>query len=113
MHDIYDALDKWGAWAQAGNGNVDWLLLAKKYDHEKLYGKKSRCQCDDKDGEMIDECVLRLKKYKREEYELIIAHFVKGISLRCLAKINKCSDGKIRIKLQMAMGFIAGCIYCL
>lgn len=35
---------------------------------------------------MIDSCVARLRKYKPEEYELIIAHFVIGISLRTIAK---------------------------
>lgn len=35
---------------------------------------------------MIDGCVARLRKYKPEEYELIIAHFVVGVSLRSIAK---------------------------
>lgn len=35
---------------------------------------------------MIDGCVARLRKYKPEEYELVIAHFVIGISLRTIAK---------------------------
>lgn len=59
---------------------------------------------------MIDSCVARFKKYKPEEYELIIAHFVIGISLRAIAKKRKCSDGTIRKELQMAMGFIDGCL---
>lgn len=59
---------------------------------------------------MIDGCVARLHKYKPEEYELIIAHFVIGISLRAIAKKRKCSDGTIRKELQMALGFIDGCM---
>ncbi|ECF2231894.1 antitermination protein, partial [Salmonella enterica subsp. enterica serovar Kentucky] len=55
-------------------------------------------------------CVSRLKKYRPEEYELIIAHFVIGISLRAIAKKRKCSDGTIRKDLQTALGFIDGCI---
>lgn len=57
---------------------------------------------------MIDGCVARLRKYKPEEYELIIAHFVVGISLRTIAKKRKCSDGTIRKELQTALGFIEG-----
>ncbi|VCZ23967.1 hypothetical protein BANRA_03490 [Escherichia coli] len=45
---------------------------------------------------MIDSCVARLRKYKPEEYELVIAHFIIGISLRTIAKKQKCSDGTIR-----------------
>ncbi len=58
---------------------------------------------------MIDSCVARLRRYKPEEYELIIAHFVIGISLRTIAKKRKCSDGTGK-ELQTAMGFVDGCL---
>ncbi|WP_250110108.1 antiterminator Q family protein [Escherichia coli] len=74
------------------------------------HGKKTRQQCDDDEGIMIDSCVARLRKYKPEEYELVIAHFIIGISLRTIAKKQKCSDGTIRKELQTAMGFIDGCL---
>lgn len=74
------------------------------------HGKKSRIQCDDDEGIMIDGCVARLRKYKPEGYELIIAHFVMGLSLRAIAKKRKCSDGTIRKDLQTVIGFIDGCI---
>lgn len=66
--------------------------------------KKSRIQCDDDEGIMIDSCVARLRKYRPEEYELIIAHFVIGISLRTIAKKRKCSDGTIRKKVASCIG---------
>lgn len=74
------------------------------------HGKKSRLQCNDDEGIMIDGCVARLRKYKPEEYELLIAHFVIGVSLRSIAKKRRCSDGTIRKELQTALGFIDGCI---
>ncbi|MCV5714653.1 antiterminator Q family protein, partial [Escherichia coli] len=74
------------------------------------HGKKSRIQCDDDEGLMIDGCVARLRKYKPEEYELVIAHFVVGISLRAIAKKRKCSDGTIRKELQTSLGFIEGIV---
>lgn len=58
-------------------------------------------------------CVARLCKYKPDEYELIIAHFVIGISLRSIAKRRRCSDGTIRKQLQTALGFINGVMYML
>ncbi|EPC8190002.1 antiterminator Q family protein [Yersinia enterocolitica] len=106
--DIYDVLDRWGAWAAANNSGVDWQPIAAGFKGLLPYGKKSRIQCSDDEGIMIDGCVARLRKYKPEEYELIIAHFVIGVSLRTIAKKRKCSDGTIRKELQTAMAFIEG-----
>ncbi|EHK5980075.1 antitermination protein, partial [Salmonella enterica] len=108
MRDMYDVMDRWGAWAAADSSGVDWQPIAAGFKGLLPYGKKSRLQCDDDEGIMIDGCVGRLKKYRPEEYELVIAHFVIGVSLRAIAKKRKCSDGTIRKELQTAMGFIEG-----
>ncbi|KYT83751.1 antiterminator Q family protein [Escherichia coli] len=110
MRDMYEVLDRWGAWAAAENSGVDWQPIAAGFKGLLPHGKKSCLQCDDDEGIMIDGCVARLRKYKPEEYELIIAHFVIGISLRTIAKKRRCSDGTIRKELQTAMGFISGVI---
>jgi hypothetical protein len=110
MRDMYEVLDRWGAWAAAENSGVDCQPIAAGFKGLLPHGKKSRLQCDDDEGIMIDSCVARLRKYKPEEYELIIAHFVVGISLRAIAKKRKYSDGTIRKELQMAIGFIEGCL---
>ncbi|EOU7034660.1 antiterminator Q family protein [Escherichia coli] len=91
-----------------GNSGVDWQPVAAGFKGLLPHGKKTRQQCDDDEGIMIDSCVARLRKYKPEEYELIIAHFVIGISLRSIAKKRKCSDGSIRKQLQAAIGVIEG-----
>ncbi|KTH22657.1 antiterminator Q family protein [Enterobacter cloacae] len=108
MRDMYEVMDRWGAWAAADSSGVDWQPIAAGFKGLLPHGKKSRLQCDDDEGIMIDGCVARLKKYNSEEYELIIAHFVIGISLRGIAKKRKCSDGTTRKKLQTALGFING-----
>ncbi|EFA7397519.1 antitermination protein [Escherichia coli] len=108
MRDMYEVLDRWGAWAAADNSGVDWQPVAAGFKGLLPHGKKTRQQCDDDEGIMIDSCVARLRKYKPEEYELVIAHFVIGISLRTIAKKQKCSDGTIRKKLQTALGFLDG-----
>ncbi|EPB1973344.1 antiterminator Q family protein [Escherichia coli] len=105
---IYDVLDSWGAWAAAGNSSVNWQKVADKYKNVVPYGKKLRRQCSDDEGRMIDEWILRLGEYKNEEYELIISHFVMGISLRSISKGKGCSEGTIRKNLQTALGFIEG-----
>ncbi|KNC10012.1 antitermination protein [Klebsiella sp. RIT-PI-d] len=110
MRDMYEVLDQWGAWAAADSSGVDWQPVAAGFKGLLPHGKKSRQQCCDDDGIMIDGCVARLRKFKPEEYEMVIAHFVIGISLRTIAKKRKCSDGTIRKDLQAAMGFIEGII---
>ncbi|WNP36370.1 antiterminator Q family protein [Enterobacter kobei] len=113
MRDMYEVMDRWGAWAAADNSGVDWQPIAAGFKGLIPHGKKSRLQCDDDEGIMIDGCVARLKKYKLEEYELIVVHFVIGISLRSIAKKRKCSDGTIRKGLQSALGFVEGLLYLL
>ncbi|MGF6435013.1 antiterminator Q family protein [Kosakonia sp. 1610] len=110
MRDMYELMDMWGAWASSDNSGVDWQPIAAGFKGLLPHGKKGRLQCDDDHGIMIDGCVARLRKFKPEEYELVIAHFVVGISLRAIAKKRKCSDGTIRKDLQVAMGFVEGCL---
>lgn len=110
MRDMYQVMDMWGAWAAAENSGVDWSPIAAGFKGLIPHGKKSRPQCSDDEGIMIDGCIGRLKQYKPEEYELVMAHFVFGISLRAIAKQRKCSDGTTRKDMQTALGFIYGCL---
>lgn len=105
---IYDILDSWGAWAVAGNSSINWQQVADKYKDVVPHGKKLRRQCSDDEGRVIDEWILRLRQYKIDEYELIVAHFVIGLSLRAIAKQKGCSDGTIRKKICAAIGFTHG-----
>ncbi|MET5962284.1 antiterminator Q family protein [Citrobacter amalonaticus] len=110
MRDMYEVMDRWGAWAAADSSGVDWQPIAAGFKGLLPHGKKARLQCDDDEGIMIDGCVARLRQFNPEEYELIIAHFVIGISLRMIAKKMKCSDGTVRHKLQSSLGFVSGAI---
>ncbi|ECI0428222.1 antitermination protein [Salmonella enterica subsp. enterica] len=113
MRDMYELMDRWGAWAASENSGVDWQPIAAGFKGLLPHGKKSRLQCDDDEGIVIDGCVARLRKYRPDEYELVIAHFVIGLSLRNVAKKRKVSDGTIRKQLQTALGFIEGVIMSL
>ncbi|MDH0055729.1 antiterminator Q family protein [Pantoea ananatis] len=108
MRDIQLVLERWGAWAAADSSGVDWQPVAAGFRGLIPHGKSTRVQCSDDDGIMIDGCVSKLKKLKPDEYELIIAHFVMGVSLRKIAKRRRCSDGTIRKELQTAIGFLDG-----
>ncbi|VEB98970.1 Phage antitermination protein Q [Cedecea lapagei] len=108
MRDMYEVLDMWGAWAASDKSGVDWQPIAAGFKGLFPHGKKLRPQCGDDEGIMIDGCVARLKNYKPEEYELVIAHFVIGISLRAIARKRRCADGTIRKDMQVALGFLEG-----
>lgn len=110
MRDMYEVMDRWGAWAATESSGVDWQPIAAGFKGLLPHGKKSRLQCDDDEGMMIDGCVVKLRKHRPAEYELAIAHFVVGISLRTIAKKRKCSEGTIRKDLQTALGFMDGCL---
>lgn len=106
MRDIQQILDLWGAWAANDHSGVDWYPVAAGFKGLLPYSTKARLQCCDDDGMVIDSCVGRLKKCRPEEYELVVAHYILGISLRGLAKRRKCSDSTIRKDMQIAIGFV-------
>jgi len=95
-----------GAWAASDNNSVYFLPVAAGLKGLLPDMKKSRPQCSDDKGIMIDSCVARLLEYKPEEHELIIEHFIYREPLRAIAKKRKCSDGTIRKELQTALGFV-------
>jgi len=59
---------------------------------------------------IIDSCVGKLKQKRPEEYGFIHDHYIKDIPKRQIAKKHHCDEKLIRIKLQMAEGFIEGCL---
>lgn len=110
MRDIHETLELWGAWAASDNSGVDFSPIAAGFKGLLTQTSRSRLKCDDDEGIKIDGCVARLKKYRIEEYELVILHYVFKVSLRAIAKRRQCSDGKIRKDLQTALGFVQGCL---
>ncbi|NUH52749.1 hypothetical protein HUK76_03375 [Citrobacter portucalensis] len=54
MRDIYEVMDRWGAWAASENSGVDWQSIAAGFKGLLPHSKKSRLKCDDDEGIMID-----------------------------------------------------------
>ncbi len=108
MRDIHETLELWGAWAASDNSGVDFSPIAAGFKGLLPQTSKSRLQCDDDEGIKVDGCIARLNKYRPEECELIILHYVFGVSLRAISKKKKCSDGTVRKKMQTAQGFVMG-----
>lgn len=111
MRDIYQVMKEWGAWVASDKSNIDWQTTSAGFRKCSPPVIRQNKQCSDDDGLIIDRYVSILKNYNREEAEMIILHFVNGISLRRIAKMNKCSDGTIRKKIQVALAFINAAFY--
>ncbi|HFW6891944.1 TPA: antiterminator Q family protein, partial [Escherichia coli] len=52
----------------------------------------------------------RLRQKRPDEHSLLVAYYLYGISKRKLAKARKKDEKLIRIEIQMAEGFIDGCL---
>ena len=110
MRDIQMVLERWGAWAASGNAGVDYSPIAAGFKGLLPSTAKPRPACSDDDGLIIENCLTRLKKKKPDEYSLLVAHYPLRISKRQIARTRKKSEKAIRIEMQIAEGFIDGCL---
>lgn len=108
MRDMYEIMDRWGAWVASDNSGVDWQPIAAGFKGLLPHGKKTRQQCDDDEGIIIDGCIAQLRNYRPAEYDIVISHFVLCQSLRAIAKKRKCSEGRVRKDMSLILGFISG-----
>lgn len=110
MRDIQMILERWGAWAASDNSGVDYSPIAAGFKGLLPYTSKKRLACSDSDALIIEGCLARLKQKRPDEHSLLVAHYLYGISKRKLAKARKKDEKLIRIEIQMAEGFIDGCL---
>ncbi|HHL2562178.1 TPA: antiterminator Q family protein [Yersinia enterocolitica] len=107
--DIQLTLECWGAWAKDNSG-LDYSPIAAGFKGLLPYDTSSRPSCCDDDGLVIDGCVSRLKRHRPDEWNLLIWHYVYHQSKRAIARQQKKDERAIRISLQMAEGFVDGCL---
>ncbi|HEF0893281.1 TPA: antitermination protein Q [Escherichia coli] len=110
MRDIQMVLERWGAWAASDSSGVDYSPIAAGFKGLMPQISKTRISCTDDDALIIESCLALLKKKKPYEHSLIVAHYLYGISKRKIAKARKKDEKLIRIEIQMAEGFIDGCL---
>lgn len=108
MRDMKYILECWGGWAASEGAGVDYSSIAAGFKGLLPPDSNQRPSLTDHDGIIIDSCIAKLKKFKPEEYELVVAHYRYNISLRTIARRRHCSDGTIRKEIQTAEGFIGG-----
>jgi len=113
MRDIQHVLELWGAWAASDSSGVDYSPIAAGFKGLLPQTSKTRLSCTDDDALIIEGCLARLQKRKPYEHSLLVAHYLYGISKRKIAKARKKDEKVIRIEIQMAEGFIEGCLSAL
>ena len=110
MRDISLVLERWGGWAASDSSGVDYSPIAAGFKGLLPETGKTRISCTDDDALIIDGCLARLRDKKPYEHSLLVAHYLYGISKRKIAKARKKDEKLIRIEIQMAEGFIDGCL---
>lgn len=111
MRDMQEVLSRWGAWSANEGNSVDYSSIAAGFKDLIPPSSSSRIACSDDDGLLIDSVITHLKRTRKEdELELIVAHYIYGVSKRRIAKSWKVSEGRIRQQMQVAEGFIEGCL---
>lgn len=110
MRDISLVLERWGAWASMDSSGVDYSHIAAGFKGLLPLNGKTRLCCTDNDALIIEGCMAKLRDKKPYEHSLLVAHYLYGISKRKIAKANKKNERLIRIEIQMAEGFIDGCL---
>jgi len=111
MRDIQQVLERWGGWAASDNSGLDWSPIAAGFKGLMPYRTSKRLKCCDSDGLTIDACVLRLQVLRQSrELDLIMLYYVYRMSKREIARHWRIDEKIIRIQLQVAEGFVAGCL---
>ena len=111
MRNIQRVLELWGGWAARDNHGLGWSPVAAGFKGLITAPRSSRPCCCDDDGLVIDACVARLRQIRQTgEFDLVVAHYVYGASKRTLARLLKQDEKTVRVQLQVAEGFIDGCL---
>lgn len=110
MRNIQKVLELWGNWSKHKvETEIGYSPIAAGFKG-LLPESGAMMMCTEDDALVIDSCLARLKLKRPDEYELIFDHYVKEISKRAIARRMRLSEGMVRIKLQMAEGFVEGCL---
>ncbi|NUL39402.1 antiterminator Q family protein [Kosakonia sacchari] len=110
MRDIQKVLELWGAWAASDSAGVDYSSIAAGFKGLVTNTGKSRLSCTDDDALVIEGCLARLKQRRPYEHSLLVAHYLYRMSKRSIARARRKDEKLIRIEIQMAEGFVEGCL---
>lgn len=110
MRDIRLVLERYGAWVAAEGGNVGWNTTAAGFSSLLPSTRKSLPQCCDEDGLAIDGAMKCLLKKDDYLHDLLQRHYVQKQTLRLMGNKLGISHNEVSKRLQVAEGFIDGCL---
>lgn len=111
MRDIQLVLERWGGWASNEGSQVGWSPIGAGFKGLLPPEGKTRPSCCDNDGIIVDTAVGMLRKTGRhDELELVMLHYMYGVSKSTISRWKRCSEGKVRQKMMIAETFIDACI---
>ncbi|QCA04098.1 DUF968 domain-containing protein [Pantoea vagans] len=113
MRDMSQVLERWAGWAKSESRNIGYPTIAAGFKGLLPQDSKLTLRCSDEDGLIIEGCLSRLKARRPDEHALIVMYYFFNISKRTLAKQAKRDEKIVRIEIQMAEGFIEGCLAAL
>jgi len=109
MRDIQEVLSRWGVWARDNSG-IDFSSIAAGFKGLLPPSGATALSCSDDVGLIVDGCVARLKQRRPDESNLLIQHYVYNQSKRSIAKRLRKDEKNVRISIQLAEGFVEGCL---
>lgn len=110
MRDMSKVLEGWAEWARAEKDSISYSSIAAGFKGLIPQNYHIKVPCTDEDGLIIDSCLAKLKNKCPDEYELLVLHYFFRVSKRKLAKNFKRDEKLIRVKVQIAEGFVNGCL---
>ncbi|HHI2551369.1 TPA: antiterminator Q family protein [Klebsiella aerogenes] len=111
--DIQKILDRWGAWVAAEGNSVDYAPIAAGFKGLLPSTRRQRVSCCDDDGIMISAAMNVLKKKDAYLCSLLEWHYIRQIPLRAMAEKLGISHNHTSVRIQVAEGFIDGCLAAL
>ena len=110
MRNMSLILERWAEWAHSESAGVYYCSIAAGFKGLLSQKSSNTLSCCDEDGLLIDGCIANLKKRRPDEYDMLLSYYYYGVSKRKIAKVKKCDEKSVRIKIQMAEGFVEGCL---
>jgi hypothetical protein len=110
MRDIQTVMEWWGAWAANNQDGLDYSSIAAGFKGLLPATRRSRSSCCDSAGLIINTVMAMLKNNDPYLHQLIIGYYVIHLPVRSLGYKLGISHTLVLKRLQVAEGFIDGCL---
>lgn len=110
IRDIQRVLERYGAWAAYAEQGLYYSSVAAGFKGLLSSSRRSRPSCSDDDGLLINSAMACLKK--RDPYLCVLLewHYILALPVRQIGDKLGISHTQVLKQLQMAEGFVDGCL---